>query len=47
MAGSRWLTVEQVRAQLAEAGYDDSRDTVRRAIDRGVYGADGDDWYRT
>jgi hypothetical protein len=43
----RWLTLADVVARLREAGYDDSRDTVRRAIDAGQYGVEGADWYRT
>lgn len=41
------LTVLEVQERLRAAGYTDSLDTIRRAIDRGVYGRRGTDWYRT
>lgn len=41
------LTVQEVQERLREAGYPDSVDTIRRAIDRGTYGDEGRDWYRT
>lgn len=43
----KYLTVAQVAERLNAAGYPDKVDTIRRAIDRGVYGKQGDDWYRT
>lgn len=42
-----YLTLGDVVNRLRAAGYPDSRQTVRRAIDRGTYGAEGIDWYRT
>lgn len=47
MTDKPWLTLQEVIARLAAAGYTDSRATVRRAIDAGRYGAEGKDWYRT
>lgn len=42
-----WLTIKEVVDLVREAGYTDSADTVRRAIDAGRYGAEGTDWHRT
>lgn len=41
------LTVAEVADRLAAAGYADKVDTIRRAIDKGTYGEQGTDWYRT
>lgn len=46
-AGDEYLSLGEVVDLLRAAGYPDSRQTVRRAIDRGTYGAEGDAWYRT
>jgi hypothetical protein len=42
-----WLTIKEVVDLVRAAGYTDSADTVRRAIDVGRYGTEGKDWYRT
>lgn len=42
-----YLTIGRVVARLREAGYPDTVDIVRAAIDRGLYGVEGHDWYRT
>ncbi|MFD0819330.1 hypothetical protein [Micromonospora zhanjiangensis] len=33
--------------QVQAAGYPDSVDTIRRRVDRGEFGARGQDWYRS
>lgn len=45
--GERWLTVTEVQARLKAAGYPDSLATIRRAVDAGKYGPQGDAWYKT
>lgn len=47
MADKPWLTIREIVERLRDAGYTDSSDTVRRAIDAGRYGTQGTDWYRT
>lgn len=42
-----YLTIGKAVARLHKAGYGDTADQVRAAIDKGVYGAEGRDWYRT
>lgn len=42
-----WLTVQQVTDIVRAAGYPDSVDTIRRRIDAGSFGKQGEDWYRT
>lgn len=44
---SEWLTVQQVADAFRAAGYPDSTATLRRMIDAGEFGAQGDGWYRT
>ncbi|MFG1776588.1 helix-turn-helix domain-containing protein [Micromonospora sp. NPDC049048] len=44
---SEWLTVQQVADAFRAAGYPDSAATLRRMIDAGEFGAQGDGWYRT
>jgi predicted nucleic acid-binding Zn ribbon protein len=44
---SEWLTVQQVADAFRAAGYPDSPATLRRMIDAGEFGAQGDGWYRT
>lgn len=41
-----YLTIGEVAARLRDAGYGDTMGMVRAAIDRGVYGEQGIDWYR-
>jgi hypothetical protein len=40
-----WWTIKDVVARLHAAGYTDSRDKVRRGIDAGHYGQQGEDWH--
>lgn len=47
MGDAPYLRIAEVRARLAAAGYPDSDDTIRRAVDRGTYGVQGQDWYRS
>lgn len=42
-----YLTVNQVRTRLLDAGYTDSGSTIRRLLDEGAFGPEGEDWYRT
>lgn len=46
MGDPPYLKISEVRARLAAAGYPDSVDTIRRDLDRGTYGVQGQDWYR-
>jgi hypothetical protein len=41
------LTIKQVRDRLLAAGYNDSGQTIRRLLDDGELGVEGEDWYRT
>lgn len=41
-----YITIGAVVARLHDAGYGDTIGAVRAAIDRGVYGEQGIDWYR-
>lgn len=41
------LTLKEMRAAFVAAGYADSEATIRRMIDSGDFGAQGDTWYRT
>jgi predicted nucleic acid-binding Zn ribbon protein len=43
----RWLTINQVVERLRAAGYDDTGATLRRMVDAGDFGVEGDGWYRT
>ncbi|MEU7771207.1 hypothetical protein AB0C44_07765 [Micromonospora taraxaci] len=43
---SEWLTVQQATDLVQAAGYPDSADTIRRRIDGGKFGKQGEDWYR-
>lgn len=42
-----WLTVQQAAAMIQAAGYPDSVATIRRRIDAGRFGEQGEDWYRS
>ena len=42
-----YLTINQVRERLLAAGYNDSSQTLRRLLDDGELGPEGDTWYRT
>ncbi|MFC6017826.1 NUDIX domain-containing protein [Plantactinospora solaniradicis] len=42
-----YLTISQVHTRLRDAGFTDSTQTIRRLIDDGQFGAEGEDWYRT
>lgn len=41
------LTVTEIQQRLRAAGYTDSLTKIRDHIDRGFYGTEGEDWYRT
>jgi hypothetical protein len=41
------LTVTEIQQRLRAAGYTDSLTKIRDHIDRGFYGVEGQDWYRT
>jgi hypothetical protein len=43
----RWLTINQVVERLRAAGYDDTGATIRRMVDAGDFGKEGEGWYRT
>ncbi|SCL21566.1 hypothetical protein [Micromonospora inyonensis] len=44
---SDWLTVKQVTDVVQAAGYPDKVDTIRRRVDAGKFGEQGQDWYRS
>lgn len=41
------LTVTEIQQRLRASGYTDSLTKIRDDIDRGHYGVEGTDWYRT
>ncbi|MBM0279651.1 hypothetical protein, partial [Micromonospora tarensis] len=47
VAESGYLTINQVRARLVAAGFNDSGQTIRRLVDNGHFGTEGTDWYLT